>query len=219
MYYLLHNHIYLIEVNLNIKRDIFIYTMNKKKLKEGEEPQHVAQALPQTKEKKQVPIGEKLMEYFQEIGLKHSFYQNENGDIKIIGLNKDQVKEAIHKIVDNWKIKSEIALPAGVGLNLPGGSINGAPSEDDVEKMKSKLGTTESIDTRGKALLMTFNDIVKNHSALKVKDYGKTTLVDVQSANVILKLYDALSDKNKESLIKMPVPKMIQMAWHVMGKK
>jgi hypothetical protein len=193
--------------------------MNKKKLKEGEEPQHVAQALPQTKEKKQVPIGEKLMEYFQEIGLKHSFYQNENGDIKIIGLNKDQVKEAIHKIVDNWKIKSEIALPAGVGLNLPGGSINGAPSEDDVEKMKSKLGTTESIDTRGKALLMTFNDIVKNHSALKVKDYGKTTLVDVQSANVILKLYDALSDKNKESLIKMPVPKMIQMAWHVMGKK
>jgi hypothetical protein len=191
------------------------------KTEEGEEPQHVAQALPQTKELKGKLIGEKLMQYFSEIGLKHACYQNESGDVKVIGLNKDQVKEAIDKIVKEWvgNKMQEIGLPAGVGLNLPGGSINGAPSEDDVEKMKSKLGRNESIDDRGKALLMTFNDILKHHSALRVKDYGKTTLVDVQSANVVLKLYDALSDKNKESFIKMPVPKMIQMAWHVMGKK
>jgi hypothetical protein len=252
------------------------------KTEEGEEPQHVAQALPQTKELKGKLIGEKLMEYFEEIGLKHATYQNESGDVKVIGLNKDQVKEAIDKIIKDWvgKKMQEAGFPggAGVGLSLPGGYINGAPSEDDVEKMKSKLGRdesvegdkiqnlnnrikalkdkmadtkspnqksllqqrlknalqtlsnykkgygikaphTESVDNRGKALLMTFNDIVKKHSALKVKDYGKTTLVDVQSANVVLKLYDALSDKNKESLLKMPVPKMIQMAWHVMGKK
>jgi hypothetical protein len=188
---------------------------------EDEDPQHVAQALPQTKELKGKLIGEKLMQYFSEIGLKHACYQNEGGEVKVIGLNKDQVKEAIDKIVKEWVSNKmqEIGLPAGVGLNLPGGSINGAPSEDDVDSMKDKLGRNESIDGRGQALLMTFKDIVKNHSSLKVKDYGKTTLVDVQSANVVLKLYDALSDKNKESLFKMPVPKMIQMAWHVMGKK
>ena len=77
---------------------------------------------------------------------------------------------------------------------------------------------SESTNPREKALLDTFNNIVKTHSALKVKDGGKTTLVDVQSANVVLKLYDALSDKNKESLFKMPIPQMIKMAWHVMGK-
>ena len=77
---------------------------------------------------------------------------------------------------------------------------------------------SESVNPREKALIDTFNNIVKTHSALKVKDGGKTTLVDVQSANVVLKLYDALSDKNKESLLKMPIPKMIKMAWHVIGK-
>jgi hypothetical protein len=252
------------------------------KTEEGEEPQHVAQALPQTKELKGKLIGEKLVQYFSEIGLKHACYQNESGDVKVIGLNKDQVKEAIDKIVKEWvgKKMHEAGFPGGVGvgLNLPGGYINGAPSEDDREEMKDKLGKdesvegdriqnlnnrikalkdkmadtkspnqksllqqrlknalqtlsnykkgysikaphNESIDGRAQALLTTFNDIVKHHSSLKVKDYGKTTLVDVQSANVVLKLYDALSDKNKESLLKMPVPKMIQMAWHVMGKK
>lgn len=185
------------------------------KTEEGEEPQHVAQALPQTKELKGKMIGEKLMAYFKEIGLKHALYQNENGETKVIGLNKEQVKDAIDSIVGEWlsnKMETE-GLPGGVGvgLTLPGGYINGAPSKDNDVK--------ESLDSRTQALLMTFKDIVKTHSALKVKDYGKTTLVDVQSANVILKLYDVLSDKNKESLFKMPVPKMIKMAWHVMGKK
>ena len=248
------------------------------KTEEGEEPQHVAQGLPQTKELKGKLIGEKLIKYFSEIGLKHACYQNENGDVKVIGLNTEQVKEAINKIVGEWKSKNEdvksnpvqnandriakiridmahaktqgakdvlqarlknalqklsdikksmgiknpkneIGLPAGVGLNLPGGSINGAPSEDDVNDMKDKLGRNEAIDPREDALLKTFNDIVKRHSALKVKDGGRTTLVDVQSANVVLKLYDALSDSNKKSLLKMPVGKMIKMAWHVMGKK
>ena len=67
-------------------------------------------------------------------------------------------------------------------------------------------------------IITQMKDIVKTHSALKVKDGGKTTLVDVQSANIVLKLYDALSDKNKESLLKMSIPKMIKMAWHVIGK-
>lgn len=253
---------------------------------EGEEPQHVAQGLPQTKELKGKLIGEKLVKYFSEIGLKHAMYQTENGDIKVIGLNKEQVKEAIAKVVEGWekmkeglneepaksesekiqnannriaKLRMQMAqtksqsakdvlqarlknalqrlsdkkkqlgikaphregMPGGVGigLTLPNGTINGSPSEKDREEIKDKLGRNESIDSRGKALLMTFKDIVKNHSALKVKDYGKTTLVDVQSANVVLKLYDALSDKNKESLFKMPVPKMIKVAYEVLGKK
>lgn len=163
-----------------------------------DEPQHVAQGLPQTKELKGKLIGEKLIKYFSEIGLKHACYQNENGDVKVIGLNKDQVKEAINKVVEEYKrIKESVegdkiqnlnnrinvlkkklsdtkspeqkklfqdriknalqtlsnykkgygikspnegfAGGAGVGLSLPGGFINGSPSEEDREKIKKKL--------------------------------------------------------------------------------
>ncbi len=163
-----------------------------------DEPQHVAQGLPQTKELKGKLIGEKLIKYFSEIGLKHACYQNENGDVKVIGLNKDQVKEAINKVVEEYKrikesaegdkiqklndrikaLKDKISATksseqknllqqrlknalqtlsnykkgysikspnegfpggAGVGLSLPGGYINGSPSEKDREKIKNKL--------------------------------------------------------------------------------
>ncbi len=258
------------------------------KTEEGEEPQHVAQALPQTKELKGKLIGEKLMEYFQEIGLKHACYQNESGDVKVIGLNKDQVKEAIDKIVKEWvgKKMHEAGFPGGVGvgLNLPGGYINGAPSEDDREEMKDKLGRDESVEgdkiqnlnNRIKALrqklsdtkspeqkklfqdriknalqtlsnykkgygikaphtesvnevevpkefqvLKVLNDIVKSHSAEKVKDHktGKVVMVDVQSANVVLKVYDALSTANKAKFLESGLTAMIKVSWQIMGKR
>jgi len=97
--------------------------------------------------------------------------------------------------------------------------------KDTIDKIKQlkKIGRLENVNEamnpREDALLKTFKNIVDDHSALKVKDGGRTILVDVQSANAVLKLYDALSDSNKKSLLKMPVGKMIKMAWHVLGKK
>lgn len=251
-----------------------------------DEPQHVAQGLPQTKELKGKLIGEKLIKYFSEIGLKHACYQNESGEIKVIGLNKEQVKEAIERVVSEYKKMKEIneapspsagekiqklndrikalkdklsatkspeqknllqqriknalqtlsnykkgysikaphteGFPGGtgVGLTFPNGTINGSPSEDDIKKMRDKLDSMdESLNPREDALLKTFKNIVDTHSALKVKDGGRTTLVDVQSANAVLKLYDALSDANKKTLTKMPISKMIKIAFEVMGKR
>ena len=179
---------------------------NKKKLKEGGEPQRVAQGLPQTKEKEHSPIGEKFIKYLEDMGLKHAAYTNEEGEVKVIGLNKDQVKEAINNMVVKSELKkfvesgleeseegdriqkindrikalkqklsdtksaeqkklfqdrlknalqtlsnikkghgikaphSEIALPAaGTGLTFPGGTINGSPTEDDVNNTRKQL--------------------------------------------------------------------------------
>jgi hypothetical protein len=70
-------------------------------------PLSVASGLPHTKEIKGKKIGERFMEYLQDNGLKHAAYQNENGDIKIVGLNKDQVKEALSKLVEEWKGKTD----------------------------------------------------------------------------------------------------------------
>ena len=52
-------------------------------------------------------------------------------------------------------------------------------------------------------VIKVLNDIVKSHSATKVKDQktGKVILVDVQSANVVVKTYN--SDFSGGSKIKM----------------
>jgi len=103
-------------------------------------PQKVAQALPQTKELPNKKIGERFLEYLQDKGLKHAAYQNEAGQTKIIGLNKDQVKEAIQNMIDvSGKNVKEVGLPAGTGVNLPNGSINGAPDDEAKEAVKKAI--------------------------------------------------------------------------------
>lgn len=113
---------------------------------ESEEPQKVAVGLPQTKE---IPtkLAEKVLEYLQDNGLKHTAYKNEDGEVKVVGLSKEGVKEAIQAVVDEYRKLKEVGLPggAGVGLGLPSGYINGAPTSDDVNKMKKKLKESDDV--------------------------------------------------------------------------
>ena len=57
--------------------------------------------------------------------------------------------------------------------------------------------------------------IVKNQQFEKVKDpvSGKRMALDMFSASAIVKVYDALSDKNKEKMIKQPLPKMVDIVF------
>lgn len=60
--------------------------------------------------------------------------------------------------------------------------------------------------------------IVKNQQFEKVKDpvSGKKMALDMFSASAITKVYDALSDKNKEKMIKQPLPKMVDTVFKLM---
>ena len=60
--------------------------------------------------------------------------------------------------------------------------------------------------------------IVKNQQFEKVKDpvSGKRMALDMFSASAITKVYDALSDKNKEKMIKQPLPKMVDIVFKLM---
>jgi hypothetical protein len=257
------------------------------KTEEGQEPQHVAQGLPQTKEKKQPMIGERFIKYLEDIGLKHAAYTNEAGDVKVIGLNKAQIKDAINNMVVKSEIKNfvesgleeseegekiqrandrinklrikmaqtksqnaknvlqtrlknalqsladkkksmsikaphtEIALPAGTGLNLPGGSINGSPSEDDVKKMKTQLSreALTSPDTEPD-VITALKDIVKHHQAQKIKDgkSGKTVTVDVQSANAVVHVYNGLGTSNRIKYVNSGLIGMVNMAWKILAR-
>jgi hypothetical protein len=70
-------------------------------------------------------------------------------------------------------------------------------------------------------VLKVLNNIVKTHSAEKVKDQktGKVVLVDVQSANAVLKVYDALSTTNKAKFINSGLNAMMKISWEIMGKR
>jgi hypothetical protein len=99
--------------------------------------------------------------------------------------------------------------------------INQAAS--NYHEYKSESVNESDVETpRGDVqVLKVLNDIVKNHSASKVKDQktGKVIMVDVQSANAVLKTYDALSSTNKSKYINSGMKKMIDFAWDVMGKR
>lgn len=257
------------------------------KTEEGQEPQHVAQGLPQTKEKKQPMIGERFIKYLEDIGLKHAAYTNEAGDVKVIGLNKAQIKDAINNMVVKSEIKnfvesgleeseegdriqkindrikalkqklsatksdeqkklfqdrlknalqtlsnikkghgikaphSEIALPAGTGLNLPGGSINGSPTEDDVKNTRKQLDkeALTSPDTEPD-VITALKDIVKNHQAQKIRDgkNGKTVTVDVQSANAVVHIYNGLGTSNRIKYVNGGLISMVNMAWKILAR-
>ena len=60
--------------------------------------------------------------------------------------------------------------------------------------------------------------IVKNQQFEKVKDpiSGKKMALDMFSASAITKVYDALSDKNKEKMVKQPLPKMVDIVFKLM---
>jgi hypothetical protein len=123
------------------------------KTEEGTEPQHVAQGLPQTKEKKQPMIGERFIKYLEDIGLKHAAYTNEAGDVKVIGLNKAQIKDAINNMV----VKSEIKKFVEGGLEESNEGERIQKINDRIKALKQKLSTTKSAEQK-----KLFQDRLKN---------------------------------------------------------
>jgi hypothetical protein len=135
------------------------------KTEEGQEPQHVAQGLPQTKEKKQPMIGERFIKYLEDIGLKHAAYTNEAGDVKVIGLNKAQIKDAINNMV----VKSEIKKFVEGGLEESEEGDRIQKINDRIKALKQKLSDTKSAEQkklfqdRLKNALQTLSNIKKGH--------------------------------------------------------
>lgn len=56
--------------------------------------------------------------------------------------------------------------------------------------------------------------IVNEHSAMEIEG----VLVDVQSANAILTVYDALSPKNRVKFINRSVTEMGHLAWELLDR-
>ena len=73
--------------------------------------------------------------------------------------------------------------------------------QEDLSHIKKGIGTTR---------LEQLRECVASHSARQIEGM----IVDVQSANVILTVYDALQDpENKEKFMKMHLSQAINVAW------
>jgi hypothetical protein len=69
-------------------------------------------------------------------------------------------------------------------------------------------------------VISQLRDIVKTKQYQDVKDpsSGKKMKVDMQTANTVLKIYDGLSNVNKQSMVKMGLPKMIDVSNKIISK-
>jgi hypothetical protein len=142
-------------------------------------------------------------------------------------LFQDRLKNALQTLSNIKKghgIKAphnEIGLPAGTGLTLPGGSINGSPSEDDVNKMKDKLARDKSVNEASEPeIISQLKDIINNQQYQSVKDpkSGKKIKVDMQTASIVLNIYNGLSNVNKDNMIKMGLFKMIEVSLKILSR-
>jgi hypothetical protein len=69
-------------------------------------------------------------------------------------------------------------------------------------------------------IISQLKDIVKKKQYKDVKDpkTGKKMKVDMQTANAVLQIYDGLSNVNKDNMVKMGLPKMIEVSYKIIGK-
>jgi hypothetical protein len=85
----------------------------------------------------------------------------------------------------------------------------------------SKKVVSESVnESTEPEVISQLRDIVKNKQYQDVKDpsSGKKMKVDMQTANTVLKIYDGLSNVNKQSMAKMGLPKMIDVSNKIISK-
>jgi len=85
-------------------------------------------------------------------------------------------------------------------------------------ELKELIRNILSEESNEPEIIQIARRIVKNQQFEKVKDpiSGKRMALDMFSASAITKVYDALSDKNKEKMIKQPLPKMVDIVFKLM---
>jgi len=113
-------------------------------------------------------------------------------------------------------------LLKAAGYNTPakharGNILNGDAKYDKYSPTYLKEEVNESTEPQ---VISQLRDIVKKKQYQDVKDpsSGKKMKVDMQTANTVLKIYDGLSNVNKQNMAKMSLPKMIDVSYKIVGK-
>jgi hypothetical protein len=113
-------------------------------------------------------------------------------------------------------------LLKAAGYNTPakharGNILNGDAKYDKYSPTYLKEEINESTEPQ---VISQMRDIVKKKQYQDIKDpsSGKKMKVDMQTANTVLKIYDGLSNVNKQTMVKMGLPKMIEVSFKIINK-
>jgi hypothetical protein len=105
----------------------------------------------------------------------------------------------------------------------------GIDAKEEMFGGKDKFGSIPSVsffankvinEAAEPEIISQLKDIVKKKQYKDVKDpkTGKKMKVDMQTANAVLQIYDGLSNVNKDNMVKMGLPKMIEVSYKIIGK-
>lgn len=141
---------------------------------------------------------------------------------------KESVNEAkTYKKGDKLKIKlpngkkfdvvfDTYSRTKGVAL----GKFKDSHGEYDIKPFDLKSIVESVNEATEPEIISQLKDIVKNKQYQNVKDpkTGKKVKVDMQTANAVLKIYNGLSNVNKQRMLEMDLPKMIEVSFKIINK-
>jgi hypothetical protein len=117
-------------------------------------------------------------------------------------------------------VKNRYESDGSYTLDISGKNTSDTDNKTIQKAVASKI--KESVNESTEPEIITqLRDIVKNQQYQSVKDpsSGKKMKVDMQTANIVLKIYDGLSNANKQNMVKMGLPKMIDVSNKIASKK
>ena len=103
-----------------------------------------------------------------------------------------------YSLLKKYVETNEDGMPSGVGLNLPGGSINGAPKPKDVKKMRKQLNTEN--------VMVKLSDLILENAILERR-------INLQRVEMALeKILPELKPADKKTLetLFLPIKEMVE---------
>ena len=100
------------------------------------------------------------------------------------------------------------------------GKFKDSHGEYDIKPFDLKSIVESVNEATEPEIISQLKDIVKNKQYQSVKDpkTGKKVKVDMQTANAVLKIYNGLSNVNKQRMLEMDLPKMIEVSLKIINK-
>lgn len=154
--------------------------------------------------------------------------QYDSIEVPAYQVKKESVNEAkTYKKGDKLKIKlpngkkfdvvfDMYARTKGVAL----GKFKDSHGEYDIKPFDLKSIVESVNEATEPEIISQLKDIVKNQQYQSVKDpkTSKKVKVDMQTANAVLQIYNGLSNVNKDNMVKMGLPKMIDVSFKIINK-
>lgn len=86
---------------------------------------------------------------------------------------------------------------------------------DDPAISKAIQLTNEEAELFAESIIDDMRDIVDNKQAKKIKG----TMVDLFTASAVVQIYDKVNDSNKSKMEKLPLPKLVDLAYKIMKRE